>query len=127
MLGAPMKSALKAVSILSATALVLASCVTDGPKPPNHHTQIPGPTPTPLMTATPTPSPSPTPDPLSATPTPAPMSTPVANIPYGIPVPGKPGYVFSPYAQDKGYVDVRGIPPNTEVRCPFSGKTFLVP
>ena len=45
----------------------------------------------------------------------------------GIPVSGKPGFVRSPYASDQGYIDVRGFPPGTEVKCPYSGKIFLVP
>ena len=40
---------------------------------------------------------------------------------------GKPGFVFSPYDQYKGYIDVRGFPPGTEVKDPYSGKSFLVP
>lgn len=54
---------------------------------------------------------------------------PVAKgeIPYAKPVPGKPGFVFSPYEQYKGYIDVRGFPPGTEVKDPYSGKSFLVP
>lgn len=47
--------------------------------------------------------------------------------PYAKPVPGKPGFVFSPYDQYKGYIDVRGFPPGTEVKDPYSGKSFLVP
>lgn len=42
-------------------------------------------------------------------------------------VPGKPGFVISPHAPEKGYVDVRGFPAGTEVQCPYTRKTFLVP
>jgi hypothetical protein len=64
-----------------------------------------------------------------------PMNAPAAaaapeqagGIPYAKPVPGKPGFVFSPYDQYKGYIDLRGFPPGTEVKDPYSGKSFLVP
>ena len=49
------------------------------------------------------------------------------NLPYAKPVPGKPGFVFSPYEQYKGYIDVHGYPPGSEVKDPYSGKSFLVP
>jgi hypothetical protein len=65
-----------------------------------------------------------------ATPAPNPVPNPpvsVGDIPYAKPVPGKPGFVFSPYDQYKGYIDVRGFPPGTEVKDPYSGKSFLVP
>ena len=51
----------------------------------------------------------------------------VGELPYAKPVPGKPGFVTSPYDPYKGYIDVRGFPPGTEVKDPYSGKTFLVP
>ena len=46
---------------------------------------------------------------------------------YGTPVPGKPGFVTSPFASDKGYVDVTGFPPGTAVEDPYTGKIFLTP
>jgi hypothetical protein len=56
-----------------------------------------------------------------------PTKTTKRDIPYGIPVPNKPGFVTSPYASKSGYVDVRGFPSGTEVKDPYSGKTFLTP
>ena len=49
------------------------------------------------------------------------------DYPYATPVPGKQGFVTSPYMPYAGYVDVRGFPPGTEVKDPYSGKIFLVP
>ena len=57
-------------------------------------------------------------------PTPPPQTK---NYEYGKPVPGKPGFVTSPYAPAAGYVDVRGFGPATEVKDPYTGKIFLVP
>jgi hypothetical protein len=68
--------------------------------------------------------------PPKSTPAPNPVPSPPVekgDIPYAKPVPGKPGFVFSPYDQYKGYIDVRGFPPGTEVKDPYSGKSFLVP
>ena len=49
------------------------------------------------------------------------------DLPYGTPVPGKPGLVTSPFASDKGYVDVTGFPPGAQVEDPYTGKIFLTP
>lgn len=64
----------------------------------------------------------------AASPPPAAGSTKVAtgDYPYGIPVPGKPHLVESPYSPGK-YVDVEGFRPGTEVKDPYTDKIFLVP
>lgn len=50
-----------------------------------------------------------------------------ADFPYGKPVPGKPGYVFSPFDKNGGYVDVTGYSAGQKVKDPYTGKIFLVP
>jgi hypothetical protein len=47
-------------------------------------------------------------------------------LPKGIPVPGKPGFVQSPY-DPKFLIDVRGFPPGTLVNDPNTNKPFRVP
>lgn len=60
--------------------------------------------------------------------TPPPSPSPATpELPYGKPVPGKKGFVYSPYDQSAGFVDVRDISPGTKVRCPYTGKIFRVP
>lgn len=49
-----------------------------------------------------------------------------SEIPTAKPVPGKPGYVFSPFAPDK-YVDVEAYTSGSQVKDPYSGKLFIVP
>ena len=68
----------------------------------------------------------PTPDETKVNPIPEQPKT-VGEVPYGKNVPGKPGFVTSPFSPYSGYIDVRGFPPGTEVKDPYSGKTFLVP
>lgn len=56
-----------------------------------------------------------------------PNAEPEGGYPYATPVAGKVGMVHSPYARDKGWVDVSGIAPGTKVHDPHTGKIFLVP
>jgi hypothetical protein len=79
-------------------------------------------------------SPSPTPAPAPPNPNNVRVAKATAakknrngDVPYGIPVPGKQGLVTSPFSPDSGYIDVRSFPPGTEVRDPYTGKTFLTP
>jgi hypothetical protein len=53
-----------------------------------------------------------------------PTSEPVLNA---IPIEDKPGFVLSPYAPDKGLVDVRDFAPGTEVKDPYTGKIMKIP
>lgn len=96
--------------------------------------------PAPVGTPTPTPKPKPkatevsmnvesSPEPgtwnemPAASPTPAPVER---NYRYGSKS-DRDGFVRSPDAPDRGLIDVRGYPPGTEVRDPYTGNVFLVP
>jgi hypothetical protein len=58
---------------------------------------------------------------------PTPQTASQTQFPYGKPVPGKPGYVYSPFDRNGGYVDVTGYSPGSKVKDPYTGKIFLVP
>jgi hypothetical protein len=55
---------------------------------------------------------------------------------FGTPVPGKPGFLYSPHNPDGGYIDIRvensdgtmgTLPPGTKIKDPFSIEPILVP
>ena len=64
-----------------------------------------------------------TPEPASS----VPAQRTRTDLPYGVPVPNKPGFVISPYSRNAGYVDIRGFPTGGEVKDPFTGKVFITP
>src|SRR5215471_4872954 len=99
----------------------LASCAEEPPPPitqqqrfnPNGPVQ-PTTSPPPVVASSPPPTAAP------------PTKVAKGDYPYGIPVPGKPHLVESPYSPGK-YIDVEGFPPGTEVKDPYTDKIFLVP
>jgi hypothetical protein len=62
-----------------------------------------------------------------SSPTPRMGTSQQSDVPYAKPVPGKPGYVFSPFDKNGGYVDVTGLSPGSKAKDPYSGKIFRVP
>ena len=79
------------------------------------------------------PGPSPKSSPSRVTEKSKPSASPARNassqsqLPTAKQVPGKPGYVFSPFDPGGGYVDVTGYASGQKVKDPYSGKIFLVP
>ncbi len=55
-----------------------------------------------------------------------PVPLPTPNPEYGKKSEGKPGFIESPYAPGK-LIDVRGLPPGTEIECPYTRRPLLVP
>lgn len=55
------------------------------------------------------------------------VSSPKSEFPTAKAVPGKPGYVFSPFDTDKRYVDVSGYASGSKVKDPWTDKIFVVP
>ena len=66
-------------------------------------------------------------DKAKPSPSPSHSTSTQAQFPTAKPVPGKPGYVFSPFDPSGGYVDVTGYTSGQKVKDPYSGKIFLVP
>lgn len=128
------------VSLAALSLFAFASCEIDEPPPQRkprparyprpQETQYPAqPQPFPQDQVPPTETAPPAPE---SAPPQEPQSAPVApttakgDYPYGVPVPGKAGFVRSPFSPDK-MTDVRGYAPGTEVKDPYTGKIFLVP
>jgi hypothetical protein len=104
-----------------------------GKKPAGNERAVPPETPPPAPSVAPVPTPTPHVVPMPVVPVVRtadkvpPTKRPRLDLPYGIPVPNKPGFVTSPYAPKSGYVDVRGFPSGTEVKDPYTGRIFLTP
>jgi hypothetical protein len=79
-------------------------------------------------TANPSPRSSPATVTEKSRPSPSPSrTTTTQSLPTAKPVPGKAGYVFSPFDPSGGYVDVTGYTSGQKVKDPYSGKVFIVP
>jgi len=57
----------------------------------------------------------------------APKEIKPKEIPVGTRVEGKPGFVFSPFAERHQLVNVEGLTAGIAVRCPYTGQIFRVP
>lgn len=84
------------------------------------------------VNSAPAPQPPPAPQPQAKTTPPVVQQTPPpapaqAELPFGVAIPGRPGFVNSPYAAKHQLVDVTGLPTGMEVKCPYTGKLFRVP
>ena len=124
-------------SLALVAAFVLVSCSEEPPPPTTHHrpARYPAQTaeyPPPQQPFNPNGPVQPTNQPpveqpaTTPLPTAAPTKVAKGDYPYGVPVPGKPHLVESPYSPGK-YIDVEGFPPGTEVKDPYTDKIFLVP
>jgi hypothetical protein len=97
--------------------------------PPPPRTTKPDIIPPPSIPSTPADATVPVTPSTPSTPANPPASKPSSrdDLPFGTPVVGKKGFVYSPYAEDKGYVDVETLKRGTRVKCPYTGKHFRVP
>lgn len=99
-------------------------------QPPDPNAPVPPPpgpngvpTTPPVVSTPPANTPPPqTPAAPQPTPTPAP-----ADIPYATRIPGKPGFVKSPFDPNGQAIDARDFTSGQKARCPYTGKIFRVP
>src|SRR6059036_192363 len=64
---------------------------------------------------------------LSFSPSPLTPSSTEPMFPTAKAVPGKPGYVFSPFDASGRYIDVSGYPSGSRAKDPWTDKIFIVP
>lgn len=106
-----------------APARAPAPTVAESPKPKPSGIPLPKPAPPPSnKPVQPPPGSAASSAPAPAAAVPAPVEVPVATA-----IPGRPGFVNSPYAAKHQIVDVTGLKPGQEVKCPFSGRLFRIP
>ena len=60
-------------------------------------------------------------------PSPLTSSSTEPTFPTAKAVPGKPGYVFSPFDTKGRYIDVSGYSPGSKAKDPWTNKIFIVP
>jgi hypothetical protein len=55
------------------------------------------------------------------------LEPPRQDLPVAVPVPGKRGFVYSPFFGEKKLVDAVDLPSGAKVKCPYTGKHFRLP
>ena len=99
----------------------LASASRQQPRPESNRVSSPSSSAAPRVSRKETTQVKPKPSPSSH------ASSPQAEFPTAKSVPGKPGYVVSPFDSSGRYVDVSGYVPGSKVKDPWTDKIFIVP
>ena len=99
----------------------LASASRQQPRPESNEVSSPSSSAAPRVSRKETAQTKPKPSPSSR------ASLPQAEFPTAKSVPGKPGYVVSPFDSSGRYVDVSGYVSGSKVKDPWTDKIFIVP